>query len=491
MTESLLAKLRQVSIAGDGQEPASPSAFSASAMPASELRPGGHVAVIGAGATGLAAAYLLVRAGHRVTLVDAAARPGGLLATFDAGEGVRLEHFYHHFFTHDAEINWLLRELGLADRVIFQPTSMGMYRGGVVYPFNGLRDLLRFRAIPLLDRLRFGISSAALAYVPGYADAEATEALDWFKRRAGEAATDAIWRPMLGVKFGAAAARVPLAWMAGRLRQRVRSRQGGVERLGYLGGSLQVLVDALETALTQRGANLLMATSVERLLTSQGRVLGISTSSGLLFADAVLATTPPGVLAQWVRPLDAAFASQLESTRYLGVVCTVLSLRQRLSPVYWLNVADPGFDFGGVIEQTHLVPPETYHGRHLVYLSRYLSTTDELWSMSNTAVIDRQVDQLSRLFQRNVGPILEQGWVFRGEHAAPQTVIGFHRSIPPFRSPVPGLFLANMCHVYPDERSVSNSIRIAAEAVRAMGLAATADRVPRGLSLAGKYGHQG
>lgn len=452
-----------------------------------QIPPGGHIAVIGAGATGLAAAYLLADAGHRVTVVDAAAKPGGLLATFDAG-GAPLEHFYHHFFTHDAEIHWLLGELGLADRIIYRPTSMGMYRGGQVYPFNGLCDLLRFRAIPLLDRLRFGLTSMALAYAPCYTDAETTAAVDWFERRAGKSATDAIWRPMLGVKFGAAADRVPLAWMAGRLRQRLRSRRLGVERLGYLGGSLQVLVDALVAALQHRGVQMRLATQVERFLARQGRVVGMATSSGPVFADAVLATTPPAAVARWARPLDGAFSARLESSRYLGVVCTVLALRQRLSPCYWLNVADPGFDFGGVIEQTHLVPPETYRGRHLVYLSRYLSMSDPLWSMSDEAVLERQASQLSQLFRRDVRSLLEASWVFRSAHAAPETVIGFHRAIPPFQSPIPNLYLANMCHVYPDERSVSNSIRIAAEAVRAMGLTAAAERVPRALSLAGKYG---
>lgn len=454
------------------------------------LKRGAHVAVIGAGATGLAAAFLLLRAGHTVTLVDAASRPGGLLATFDAGAGVRLEHFYHHFFTHDTEINWLLGELGLADRVVFRPTSMGLYRSGVVYPFNGLGDLLRFRAIPMLDRVRFGVTSAALAYAPGYADAESTAALGWFERRAGAAATDAIWRPMLGSKFGDAAGQVPLAWMAGRLRQRVRSRRRGVERLGYLAGSLQVLVDALVAELRPPRADLRLDTTVERLLLSRDQVVGLATSEGPIFADAVLATTPPAALARWVRPHDPAFASHLEDIRYLGVVCTVLALCERLSPVYWLNVADPGFDFGGVIEQTNFVPSEAYHGRRLVYLSRYLSTADPLWSLSDGTLVERQVTQLSRLFRRDVRPLIDEHWVFRSSQAAPRTVLGFHQSIPPFRSPLPGLFVANMCHVYPDERSVNNSIRVAAEAVRAMGMTEAADQVPSGLSMAGKYGHQ-
>ena len=53
---------------------------------------------------------------------------------------------------------------------------------------------------------------------------------------------------------------------------------------------------------------------------------------------------------------------------------------------------------------------------------------------------------------------------------------------------VTNLYVGAMCHVYPDERSVNNSVRVAAELVRALGFPEAADAVPRGLSLAGKYG---
>jgi len=48
--------------------------------------------------------------------------------------------------------------------------------------------------------------------------------------------------------------------------------------------------------------------------------------------------------------------------------------------------------------------------------------------------------------------------------------------------------MASMCHIYPDERSVNNSIRIATELVRAMKFPEIADQVPRGMSLSAKYG---
>jgi protoporphyrinogen oxidase len=447
-----------------------------------------RVVVCGAGATGLAAAYLLHRAGHEAIVVEASTQPGGLLATFDAGGGSRLEYFYHHFFTHDAEINWLLDDLGLADRITFLSTSMGVLRGGRLYPFNGLGDLLRFNAVGITARFRFGFGSALLAYRAGYADAEDTPAAAWLDRWCGRAGTDAIWRPLMVSKFGDSAERVPLAWMAGRLRQRARSRKAGGERLGYLTGSLQVLVDRLVDSLTAGGVEVRLSAPVERLLTFDGRVRGVMTPAGDITGDAVLATIPTAVLAPLVRPIDTAFADRLAEIPYLGAICVVLALKEQALPVYWLNVADPGYDFGGMIEQTNFVPNAEYGGRHIVYLSRYLPVSSPLWSLPDADLIAKAVEQLGRVVGRPVSGDLVCGWVFRGRYAAPRTEIGFHRLIPSFRSPVPGLFVASMCHVYPDERSVNNSIRVAAEALRAMGLPCPADAVPRGISLSAKYG---
>jgi protoporphyrinogen oxidase len=446
------------------------------------------VLVIGAGATGLAVAYLASRAGVQVTVVEAAPRAGGLLSTFDVGDRCLLEHFYHHFFTHDAEICWLLRELGLEERIEYRDTSMGVFRDGRLYPFNGAGDLLAFRPLRLVDRLRFGLSSALLASFRGYADREDIACLDWFDRWAGRAATDAIWRPLVESKFAAAAQRIPLAWMAGRLRQRARSRKRGREQLGYLAGSLQVLVDRLGEVLAAEGVEMILGQPVAGIVMENGRAAGVRTDRSQIRADLVVSTVPTPILAEWLRPIRPAYAERLARIRYLGAICTILSLDEPLSDVYWTNVTDPGYDFSGLIEHTNLVPAAHYGRQHLVYLSRYLSVDDPLWKLSDESLLDRQLFQLEAMFGRSLRPRLQRHWIFRTRFAATLTEMGFSRLIPAMKSPLPNLYVTSMCHIYPDERSVNNSIRVAAELIRALGYPAIADAVPRGLSLSARYG---
>jgi protoporphyrinogen oxidase len=444
------------------------------------------VIVIGGGATGLAAAYLLRRNGADVTVLEASPQPGGLLSTFEVGDGARLEYFYHHFFTHDAEINWLLGELGLKDQAVFRSTTMGMMRDGEIYPFDGPADVLQFGAMSIPARLRFGMSAAMLTYLPGFEDDEQTPALKWFRRWAGQEATETIWEPMMDIKFGDAADQIPIAWMAGRLRQRARSRDGTEEKLGYLEGSLQVLVDRLVEVLREDDIDIRCSEPVEKFLLDGEKVNGVHTQKGPLEADAVLSTVPTPILSGLVEDIDPDYADSLREIEYMGAICTILSLKESLSPVYWLNVADPGYSFGGVIEQTHLIPPKEYGGRHLAYLSRYVRHDNPLWTKDDDALLDQQLGELRRLFGREIESILNNHWIFRGRFAAPITGLEFSRKIPSYDTPIPGLYMAAMPHVYPDERSTNNSIRIAAGALEAMGL--DNGFVPEGTSLASTYG---
>jgi protoporphyrinogen oxidase len=275
--------------------------------------------------------------------------------------------------------------------------------------------------------------------------------------------------------------------MVGRLRQRMSSRERGDERLGYLDGSLQSLLDALLAKLASLGVRILTGNPVASLLASQRRVEGVRLQDGTtLRSDRTLATLPTTRLVPLVEPLDAGYAESLRRIEYFGAVCTILELDRPLSQTYWLNVADPGFPFGGVIEHTNLISPEVYGGRHIAYLSRYYENSNPLATLPDAEVSRQMTEPLARIYGDGALKSILRTHVFRTQTAATVCDLGFSRKVPQVRSPLENLFIATMAHVYPDERSCNNSIRVAANACEVMGLNASA--VPKGCSLSGLIG---
>src|SRR5713101_5401188 len=105
-----------------------------------------HIVVIGAGFTGLAAAYQLIELGINVTLLEADAEMGGLAGSFEVN-GERLEKFYHHWFVNDSAIIQLVKELGGEQNLLYRPTRTAMYSANNFFRLSGPLDVLRFKPL--------------------------------------------------------------------------------------------------------------------------------------------------------------------------------------------------------------------------------------------------------------------------------------------------------------------------------------------------------
>jgi protoporphyrinogen oxidase len=156
----------------------------------------------------------------------------------------------------------------------------------------------------------------------------------------------------------------------------------------------------------------------------------------------------------------------LRRIRYLSNVCIVLELNRSLSSLYWLNVNDPSFPFVGVIEHTNFEPASTYGGRHIVYLSKYLPRSAELYRMSNEDAVRVAVDALKKMFPDFQGDAIENAHVWRADYAQPLVERHYTRLIPDLVSPLKNLFLSSMAQVYPEDRGTNYAVRNGYEAAR-------------------------
>src|SRR5262245_43260963 len=99
-----------------------------------------RVAIIGAGVTGLAAAYDLAAAGNYVVIFEASGQIGGLASGFKAPHWKwTLERYYHHWFASDSHLIGLAREMGVESRLIFKRPLTAAYYNGRFYALDSVK----------------------------------------------------------------------------------------------------------------------------------------------------------------------------------------------------------------------------------------------------------------------------------------------------------------------------------------------------------------
>ena len=165
------------------------------------------------------------------------------------------------------------------------------------------------------------------------------------------------------------------------------------------------------------------------------------------------------IIADLVEPHTSdVYVNQLRRVRYLANICIVLELDRSLSDTYWLNVNDPGFPFVGVIEHTNFEPLASYGGHHIVYLSKYLPESDELFQMTDSEAVDFTLKHLARMF-----PDFNHDWildshVWRANYSQPIVETRYSKLIPDHSSPLKGFYLSTMAQIYPQDRGTNYAI---------------------------------
>jgi protoporphyrinogen oxidase len=442
------------------------------------------VAIVGGGVAGLAAAYRLVQGGHQVSVFEAGPSLGGLVRTFEVGGG-RLESFYHHLFRSDTTVIRLINDLGLGDRLTWRDSRVGFFQGGRIYDFVTPLDLLRFRPLPLLDRVRLGLMGLRLRRQERWEQFEDVTARDWIVKNVSPRVFDVVWGPLLRGKFGEAGDEVSMAWLWSKIHLRFGSRRGGPmqkEQLGYLMGSFGVYIDEIERRLRDGGADVRVGTPVQEVMVEDGRISGLLLASGeRVPADAVVAAMPSHAFERLVPTLPEDYRGKLTSVRWQWALCMILSLRESLSHIYWLNIAEPGMPFLAVIEHTNFIEREHYGGQHVLYISNYLRPDHPYFELSEEQLWELFLPALQRINPRFSADWVRERWLFKGPYAQPIVTTGYRRLIPEHRTPIAGLYLATMNQIYPEDRGQNYSI-IMGERVADMAMEDLAERAgtPRG-----------
>lgn len=420
--------------------------------------------IIGAGATGLSAAYQMAKMNLNPIVFEAAPTVGGLAGDFDLAEG-KVEKFYHHWFGSDNEVFDLVRELGLGGSIVRRATSTGMYYSNQIFKLSSPLDLLRYSPLRPFDRLRLGLMSLEARRVKDWRGIEHLTAREWLIGLGGHRVYDQVWEPLLKGKFGKFADQVGASWMWTKLHLRGGSRgKNQKEELFYLHGGSGNFMETLARSAVSLGAEIRTDAAVDQIVVENGKAIGVVSQGTYHAASSVLSTVAPMLVAGMLgkneeEPVLAKQVRELNQVEYLANVCVTLLVTESLSSTYWLNVADPEFPYVGVIEHTNMYEDPKWGSTKIVYLSKYLPVDDPMYTMSDEDLINFSIPHLKRMFPHFGADKIVGSHVWRAEHAQPIITPNYSRIKPAQISSVANLFMASMAHIFPEDRGVNYALK--------------------------------
>jgi protoporphyrinogen oxidase len=404
---------------------------------------------------GLSAAFHAIKAGHIVEVLEAAPEPGGMAAHFDLA-GLSIERFYHFVCKSDLSTMELMDELGIRDQLRWRVTSMGIFTRGVLHQWGTPVALLRFNEISLLSRLRYGLFAFLSVRRDRWDSIEMESAHSWITRWCGTEVYDRLWRPLFALKFYQYAENISAAWIWTRIRRIGRSRRSIMqEELGYIEGGSQTLVDALCSAIVERGGSISTGCAAQKVLVEDGRVTGVLTSRGVIQADNVISTVPTPLVSTMVPDLPADWKARYDSIINMGVCCLVFKLKRSVSPHFWVNISEPDIAIPGIIEFSNLRP---VGGESIVYVPYYMPNDNAKFAWTDEEFLEEAFGYLCRVNPALTREDIIAAHIARLRHAQPVCESGFAARLPQVQTPIQGLQIADTCFYYPEDRGISESV---------------------------------
>lgn len=417
------------------------------------------IAVIGGGPMGLATAYHLLKAGHDVDLFEADKQLGGMSASF-VFDGIKIERYYHFICKSDQPLFDLLEELGIDHALRWTETRMGYFHGGRLCDWGEPVALLKFPGLDLVSKIRYGLLAFTSTKRSDWSKLDRIDAVTWLRRWVGERGYDALWRPLFELKFHHYTPNLSAAWIWARLRRVGTSRKSLLqEELGYLEGGSDTFLDRIAEEIGARGGKIHLQSRVDEITIEGGEVRGVVVAGEHLGFDRVVSTIPMPYVADMVPALPAPVRDAYNSVNNIAVVCVLVHLREPLTPYFWLNISDPAIDIPGVIEYTNLNPLDG----HIVYAPFYIPGEHADYQRDNDFFIEKV-----RRYLFAINPALPETAILkiaagRYRYAQPICEPEFPARLPPVNPGVAGLFIADTCFYYPEDRSISESVNLGRE----------------------------
>lgn len=420
------------------------------------------IAIIGAGFTGLSAAYSLLKNGNQVTIFEKDLKPGGLALGFkEKNWKWTMEAHYHHFFTNDKAIFNLAKEIN--QKIIIKSPETSVYVDKKIYKLDTPLSVLTFPKLKLIERLRMAIIIGLLRYNPFWKPLENMTAHSFLSKTMGKKSYQMIWESLLIGKFGNYAKTISLAWFWARINKRTT-------KLAYPEGGFLKFAEKLAGKITEKGGKIHLNTEVKEIKNENEKILikllNNEKEKEEKF-DKVIVTLPSFLFLKITKDLPLDYQEKLKKLKSLGAINLILRLKEPFfkDNTYWLSICDSNSDILAIVEHTNFMDKKDYNNEHLIYIGNYLPANHPYFQLTKEKLL-----KIYTPFLKKINPNFEfcilNLELFKSLFAQPVIPVNYSKIIPPFETPIKNVYLANIEQVYPWDRGTNYAVELGEKIVK-------------------------
>lgn len=401
-----------------------------------------RIIILGGGLAGLSVARILSKK-NQILILEKLPVLGGLAASFKQ-EAYWIPYFYHHVIKHNSVTQKYLQRYNLLACAVWKKIKVVIALKGRIHDISNPLGLLRFNAVNLLGRLRFGIFGL---YILFFANPEKIpdelDARTWLMKLGGHEVTNIIFNNLYARnKFNIDLSDISAKQLAWRLKEREV-----YDPFTYPPKGLQSLIDHLEKEIEKNNGTIIKNCRIQKVDLKKRFV---EANGRKFYADKIINTIPTPELLKICKNLTQSYENQLRKIRYCPAVCVVFGTKDFLDKrYYWINVLE---------ERIHTI------FQHSVLYDKYLWKVN--WALryggseEDLNLSDQEITRKHLKVVRKYFPKVKILWtkVTRTKYGAPIYDKDYSKCMPNYKTPIKGFFNAGIQVTFPKIRNMNSAL---------------------------------